>query len=129
LILIFLLFGPLLPPRLWILHSVLASLGVCLGLLWLNPELRWYVGLSGALHGLFAVGVLTEGQRDRRFAGLVLAIFAAKVVWEQIYGPLPGSEQSAGGPVIVDAHLYGAISGILTYAVFQIIQRIAAMRR
>lgn len=129
LVLIYLLFGPLLSTRLWILHGILISLGVGLGLLWLNPELRWYVGLSGSLHGLFAVGVLTEGQRDRRFASLVFAIFAVKLIWEQVYGPLPGSEQSAGGPVVVDAHLYGAIAGVLTYTGFRIIQVIVATRR
>jgi hypothetical protein len=37
-----------------------------------------------------------------------------KLAWEQFSGPLPGSEGTAGGPVIVDSHLFGALGGALT---------------
>jgi len=37
----------------------------------------------------------------------------AKLAYEQLYGALPGSAATAGGPVIVDAHLYGSIAGII----------------
>ena len=44
----------------------------------------------------------------------MLAVFVAgKLLWEQTVGPLPGSESSAGGTVIVNAHLYGAVGGVL----------------
>lgn len=62
LLLIWLLFGSLLPAAVWLLHTVWASLAVGLGLLWFDPGLTWYVGLSGTLHGLFMVGVLMEGK-------------------------------------------------------------------
>ena len=75
----------------------------------LNPELAWYVGMSGVLHGVLAGGVLA-GVRE---AFVLAAIIAGKLAWEQWAGPLPGSEAASGGPVIVDAHLYGAVGGIL----------------
>ena len=43
----------------------------------------------------------------------MLVIFAAKLGWEQLAGPLPFTGETAGGPVIVDAHLYGAVGGAL----------------
>ena len=117
LVLIYLLYGPLLKTTSWLLYGLLTCLGVGLGLLWLNPELRWYVGLSGSLHGLFIVGLLKDARNDLKFAAIVFAVFAAKVLWEQFNGPMPGSEASAGGKVVVDAHLYGAISGLISYGV------------
>ena len=88
--------------------------------LWLfNRDLDWYVGLSGLLHGLLAAGLLPRLlRRDRE--SIVLAVFVlAKLIWEQTGGPLPGSESTSGGAVIVDAHLYGVIGGLLAGALLR----------
>ncbi len=79
---------------------------------WLVPQLDWYVGLSGVLHGLLVAGLLA-GLRDAPLEStLLLLAIAAKLAWEQFAGPLPGSAETAGGPVVVDAHLYGAVGGL-----------------
>jgi rhomboid family GlyGly-CTERM serine protease len=97
----------------WLIVTILSIVAMDAGFWWLNPELDWYVGLSGLLHGLLAAGlVVAVRERDRE--GLVIALFViGKLAWEQWGGPLPGSETTAGGAVIVDAHLYGAIGGAL----------------
>jgi rhomboid family GlyGly-CTERM serine protease len=87
-------------------------------LLWLNPGLIWYVGLSGVLHALFVAGLLGDIREHAALGWLVLLGFAGKIIFEQMYGPLPGSERSAGGPVVVDAHLYGAIAGLISYGIY-----------
>lgn len=87
--------------------------------LWLAaPGLSWYVGLSGVLHGLLTAGAIAglADRRERLFAGLVLVVIAAKLLWEQLAGPTPGTEAVAGGRVIVDAHLYGALGGLIAMA-------------
>ena len=95
----------------WALAVVLCSLAVGGGLLWLNPEVRWYVGFSGTLHGLLVAGSIADLRIWPRSAALLLVGTAAKLGWEQVAGALPGSEDVAGGFVIVDSHLYGAIAG------------------
>jgi len=97
----------------WLFVAILSIVAMDAGFWALNPELDWYVGLSGLLHGLLAAGlVVAVRERDRE--GLVIALFViGKLAWEQWGGPLPGSEATAGGAVIVDAHLYGAIGGAL----------------
>jgi rhomboid family GlyGly-CTERM serine protease len=90
------------------------------GLWFLEPELVWYVGLSGILHGLLAAGIvggLRSGRADLRILGI--AVFA-KIVYEQLAGPLPGSEESTGGTVIVAAHLYGVVAGVIAAALVMI---------
>lgn len=81
------------------------------GFWFINPELRWYVGLSGVLHGILAAGIVVSLQRPQKELIALGLLLVAKLGWEQLYGPLPGSEGSSGGPVVVVAHLYGAIGG------------------
>lgn len=112
LVLIWLLFSARLNQLQWLLVVVACALGVSLGLLTLHPALNWYVGLSGLLHGLFVAGALGGIYAGYRAEWLLLGLLVLKLTWEQLSGPLPGTEDLAGGLVIVDAHLYGALTGL-----------------
>ncbi len=79
----------------------------------LYPGLHWYVGMSGFLHGLLAAGIVSRLPRMQPETAVLLTLLVAKIAWEQFAGPLPGSETTSGGPVVVAAHLYGAIGGVL----------------
>ena len=93
--------------RAWLLIVAASMLAVGFGLLAFAPELDWYVGLSGMLHGLLLAGALLAGR-----AGLpLLVLVIIKLGWEQFAGP--ALTAWPGGPVVVDAHLYGAIGGAL----------------
>lgn len=111
--LIWLLVGSALSPRSWLILLFADALITTLALLILNPQLDWYVGLSGVLHGLLVAGAIADIRAGHRGTWLLLGAVACKLGWEQLAGPLPGSEASAGGAVIVDAHLYGALGGLL----------------
>lgn len=113
LILIWMLFGRLLSTAKWLVILFFSSLGVGLGLLTFDPELVWYVGLSGTLHGLFVAGAIASLRAGYRLEWLLLLFLAGKLAWEHFNGAMPGSASLAGGTVIVDAHLYGAISGLI----------------
>lgn len=93
------------------------------GFWFLDPGLSWYVGLSGLLHGLLLAGTV-DRLRDAPIESAVLGLLViGKLAWEQYAGPLPGSEASAGGSVVVNAHLYGAIAGTLAGAASLVIRR------
>lgn len=100
-------------PAGWILIILASIAAIDLGLWTFNPELQWYVGLSGALHGVLAAGLVMSWRQPRIETTILALLLLCKLAWEQFSGPLPGSEGSSGGPVIVDAHLYGAIGGML----------------
>ena len=100
----------------WLLVVLLSILSIDASFWFLDPELAWYVGISGLLNGFLAAG-LVIGVADREPESMVLAVIVlAKLTWEQAAGPLPGSESTAGGAVVVDAHIYGAIGGLLAAA-------------
>lgn len=108
------LFRQALATAAWWWIALASALAVSAGLYLFEPDLVWYVGLSGVLHGLFVAGLLAALQRERWWGdALLLAVVAAKLGWEQSYGALPGTGAMAGGDVIVDAHLYGAVGGVL----------------
>lgn len=92
-----------------------SMLGVGLGLLAFAPAVGWYVGLSGALHGLLAALAVEHAlaPATRRWGIALGGALAAKLAWEQLAGPVPLTAEAAGGPVIVVAHLHGAIAGAL----------------
>ena len=71
------------------------------------------MGLSGILHALFASGAITSLYARQDNAILLLAALVIKLVWEQLAGPIPLTEASSGGAVIVDAHLWGSLGGLL----------------
>lgn len=107
------LFGDLLPARSWLLGSAGSALAIDIGLWWFEPQVRWYVGLSGVLHGLIVLGAVAMWLNHERLGlGLLLGV-VAKLSWEQSVGPLPFTESAAGGPVLVASHLYGAGAGLL----------------
>ena len=78
--------------------------------LWLRDStVSWYVGSSGALHGIMAAGTLAHLRR-RDLDGWILAAFiVVKLAYEQSAGALPFTDSHAG--VVVDAHLFGTVGG------------------
>jgi hypothetical protein len=103
----------------WCVIVLSGALAISSGLWWLSPRVGWYVGASGVLHSVMAAGVakhLAERTWDRWILGLGLG---AKLAWEQWGGheaPL----------IVVDAHLYGALSGFVVGAALS--WRIAIIR-
>ncbi|MEE4161163.1 MAG: rhombosortase [Woeseiaceae bacterium] len=97
----------------WAAVTLASMASIDAGLWWLKPSLDWYVGLSGVLHGWFAAGIVGALLKRRPDAWLLLGLLLGKLVLEQLQGALPGSAAAAGGPVVVDAHLYGAVGGAI----------------
>jgi rhomboid family GlyGly-CTERM serine protease len=124
-----LLFDSVLDSLDWIVAVSLSALAIDLGLYAASPEIAWYVGLSGALHGIMVAGALALAIARSRFGAILLLIVAAKIAWEHFAGPLPFSELTSGGPVVTDAHLYGALGGAVAGAALYSIRgsRIASL--
>jgi rhomboid family GlyGly-CTERM serine protease len=110
LVLMWALFARDYPPLRWLAIYLGSALAVSAGLWFLSREIDWYVGASGALHGVMTAGTLAHLRRGD-LDGWILAVFIVlKLVYEQFAGALP----FAGSPgTVVDAHLYGAVGGVV----------------
>lgn len=114
-------FGAYFSLQIWLGLMLFCMLFCSLALYLLNPEWQYYVGMSGVLHGLLVAGAIQEYKHYPR-SGIILGLLlAAKLLWEQLSGALPGSAAMAGGHVVVDAHLYGAMAGLIFMLLHQFI--------
>lgn len=104
------------PPWRWLLALGIAGLISTLGVHVANPEVYWLVGLSGALHGLFAFGAVGWVFAGDRMGWVLLAGLGAKLAAEAWLGGMPVSEAIVGGAVITAAHLWGAVGGLIAAA-------------
>lgn len=102
--------------RAWLAVAVVSALGVGVGLLWLSPEVEWYVGLSGVLHGLFVYGAMRAWPTRPRIAAFILIGMAVKLTLEFAMELWAGDDWptlALAGPVITAAHRYGASAGVI----------------
>lgn len=107
------IFGPDRSALRWLAGAMLCGAATSLGVLAAAPAVQWMVGLSGLLHGLFVLGALGWLRGGDRAGWALLAVVGAKLAYEQLSGAMPLSPEIVGGPVVVDAHVWGAVGGLL----------------
>ena len=92
---------------------LLFSMALNVFLLHLTMNLSWYVGLSGALHGFLVGAALLSFSRARLFNGLIILVVSAKLALELSSEINQGTASFIGANVVEEAHLAGAISGVV----------------
>lgn len=113
----------------WARRLLFLGLGMSLGLYFFVPQTRWYVGMSGVIHGLFLLGLGRQVmQRDLIAAGC-LAYLVGKIGWEMVVGVPVSDETAIGGKVLVESHLYGTLSALLYGLIFGAFTRLETFRR
>jgi rhomboid family GlyGly-CTERM serine protease len=110
-------------PRQWAAVVLGAVVAIDAGLWLCDSTLEWYVGSSGALHGVLAAGALAHLRRGERFGAVLAVALLAKLAYEHWVGAMPFS---ASLGVVVNAHLYGAIGGSAAAALMRPRARSAA---
>jgi rhomboid family GlyGly-CTERM serine protease len=108
----------------WLLVTVAAAAAIDLGLYFISSGTEWYVGFSGVLHGLLVAGSLKLIVARETTGPFLLGLILIKLIWEQLGGPLPYSELTSGGAVIVQAHLYGAVGGLVGLLFVPLVRRL-----
>lgn len=95
-----------------LLGLLAVSLATGLGLWFLSPDVGYYLGFSGVLRGILAYALTSTVNHPWHALGLLGV--AIKLAYEQLshFNPLY-LQSSIGDAVVVDAHLYGALSGAL----------------
>lgn len=120
LVLVWLLVGTAYTMLQWLFVVALVLIAIDAGFWLLMPGLDWYVGLSGLLHGLLTAGAVGSIARRRSESLVILAVLAAKLGYEILAGPLPGTSMAAGGAVVTQAHLFGALGGLVASGLIRI---------
>lgn len=110
--LVYALFGAEMRAWHWWGTALLGALMISAALYWQYPQVSWYVGSSGVLHGFFMAGLLLGWRRDPGLLSIAAVVFFAKLAWEsqQPFGSSHTAEL-VGGAVITPAHVYGTLAG------------------
>jgi len=107
----------------WLRIGAASVAAIDVGLYVLDPGVSWYVGLSGVLHGYVAAGALALIVRREKLGVVLAAGVAAKLLFEQVVGPVPFTAASVGGPVVVAAHFYGVVGAVLAEGLTELVRR------
>ena len=113
LVLLVLLCPERLTPLEWLRRLVVLSLGMSLALYFLSPGIQSYVGLSGPVYGLFALGLGRQALRRDEIAIVCLVFLAARIGWELVMGASASETRLIGGKVVAISHVYGVCSALL----------------
>jgi len=106
-------FAGVLRARDWLVAALASALMIDFGLYVFHPQVAWYVGLSGMLHGFWAAGCIRALGLGRREALPLLGLIVVKLGYEMLIGPVPLTGEIAAGPVVTQAHAWGALGGAL----------------
>ncbi len=106
LVLMWSLFAQDYDPVEWCAIGLVGALAISSGLWWLSPRVSWYVGASGVLHAVMAAGAVKHLATRAWDRWILILGLSAKLGWEQWGG-------SSAPLIVVDAHLYGALSGFI----------------
>jgi rhomboid family GlyGly-CTERM serine protease len=109
LVLMWAIFARDLSPRQWLVVTIVVLLTIDAGLWFWDRQIDWYVGASGALHGFMAAGTYVHVRRGDLDGWILVIFIVLKLGYEQWGGALPFVE--SGMPVVLNAHLYGALGG------------------
>lgn len=105
----------------YLINFLLTCVGISILILLFSPEISWYVGLSGAIHGVFAWGCIKDISKGLISGWLLVIGLVIKVGNEQINGAGSLMPDLIEANVAIDSHLYGAgigiVIGVITYLV------------
>ena len=119
---------------LWALHGhfytiksylivFMVSAIICsIGIHWFSLDIEQYVGLSGVLHGIFIWGAIEDIKAKERTGYLLLLGVILKIAHEQYYGASEDVSDLIGANVAINAHLWGAIGGVIAVIILIIIK-------
>jgi len=122
-ILLWALHGQYYSIKSYFLIFIFSALVTSFGLYNFSPELVRYVGLSGVLHGIFILGACLDIKSNDKTGYLLLLGITVKIIHEQVFGASTDVAKLIDANVAIDAHLWGAISGLLACIIMLAIAR------
>ncbi len=101
-----------LSPAEWLRRLVVIGVGMSVCLYFFVPSVQTYVGLSGLIYGLFALGLGRQALTRDEIAIVSLIFLTARISWELVVGAPQSETKLIGGGVVAESHLYGICSAI-----------------
>ncbi|WP_440056075.1 rhombosortase [Pseudoalteromonas sp. T1lg65] len=114
-LLIWLLHGEYTPTTHYFQNTWLLALATGVLIYFFAPNIILYTGLSGLLHGMIVMGALEDIKRKMTTGYLLFFGVFVKIGWEQFHGGSTEVEALINSRVAIEAHLFGALSGVCLF--------------
>ncbi|KPH64851.1 rhombosortase [Pseudoalteromonas porphyrae] len=100
-------------PLVYGAHTIVLATwcGICI--YYFCPDIEIYTGLSALLHGVIVWGAIKDITVGMKTGWLLFFGIWAKILFEQLEGPSAQVSELIASNVAIDAHLIGAIGGVL----------------
>jgi len=112
-VLIWALHGEHTSPTRYAVNTLFLATWCGLGVLLFCPDIKIYTGLSALLHGVIIWGAVKDICIGYRSGALLFIGVWVKVLLEQINGPSADVGKLINSTVAIDAHLIGAVGGLV----------------
>lgn len=99
--------------RRWLTLSTVSALVISAGVYVFSKDVEIFGGLSGLLHSYLFAFTIANWRTARFESGILFIVMSAKIIYEFFSGDSIGTEEFIGGPVLIQAHVLGAITGII----------------
>ncbi|MBQ4863602.1 rhombosortase [Pseudoalteromonas sp. MMG013] len=103
-------------PVCFALHTLFLAIWTGTGIWLFCPDINIYTGLSGLLHGVIVWGAIKDISVGMRSGALLFIGIWIKLGWEQWQGPSADVGALIESRVAIEAHLIGALGGLLLSA-------------
>lgn len=113
--LLFFLFNEAFKSFAWLIALTGSAIISATGLYFTSPDVEWCVGLSGALHGLIVYALLRTKAHPLWLFAIIGKIIAEQLPQLKDTDFLALTESFISATVVVDAHLWGAVGGLLLF--------------
>lgn len=119
--LVVMLFDPWVNYKQWLALIVMSALVQSLVFYYVLSYVQIYVGLSGVIHSLYVFGAvrLLAQPKERSLACLLLALVTLKLLTENLGHGISITEQMIASRVLLEAHGYGAVIGLVSIFILQ----------
>ncbi len=97
----------------WVVLLFILTLSISAGLYYFVPEILYYGGLSGVLHGYFAYILVEWIKNKQRLAWIILLLLIAKTLIENFSDIGSSTAEYLDLRVVTEVHLIGVVIGIL----------------
>lgn len=112
------IFRQSIPTALWVRLSIFAPPIISLAFMQLLPDLQQYYGFSGVFYAALTAGAVAALPEKRALGIIILLFMLVKLTLEALYGAQNWALGSAGDNILTQAHLYGAITGLIIGTLF-----------
>ncbi len=97
----------------WLLASVVIVIAISSGLILFSQQLKWYVGFSGVLTGLYAYAAIKTLSENIKLSVTICIILSIYAAYQLLQGELIRSTLIPDLKASSYAHAYGLCAGVL----------------